>query len=235
MPILRCDRTTAWSALHSHYQAHGRDFDLREAFAADPGRFESLSLQAPEVFADLSKNRLDTATLALPARPRPRVRHRGAARRHAARRARQTTEGRAVLHTALRAPPARRPISAEVHGVLDAMLAFAESVRDTAAQRHPARRQHRHRRQRPGRADGGAGARRLRAARHSRSTSSPTSMATTSRRCCASSTGRHAVHRRQQDLHDAGDDGQRAGREGLVRGQRRHRRRNGTSSPPPPT
>jgi len=30
---LRCDRTMAWAALRGHHEAHGRDFDLREAFA----------------------------------------------------------------------------------------------------------------------------------------------------------------------------------------------------------
>jgi glucose-6-phosphate isomerase len=39
------------------------------------------------------------------------------------------TEGRAVLHTALRAPKGQGPFSDEVHGVLDAMLAYAERVR----------------------------------------------------------------------------------------------------------
>ena len=52
----RCDRTEAWAALHGHFEAHGRDFDLREAFARDPGRFDALAVSAPEVFADLSKN-----------------------------------------------------------------------------------------------------------------------------------------------------------------------------------
>ena len=37
----RCDRTPAWAALKGHYEAHGREFDLREAFARDPGRFSS--------------------------------------------------------------------------------------------------------------------------------------------------------------------------------------------------
>jgi glucose-6-phosphate isomerase len=41
-----------------------------------------------------------------------------------------TTEGRAVLHTALRAPRGAGPHSAEVHEVLDRFLAFAERVRD---------------------------------------------------------------------------------------------------------
>ena len=31
--MTRCDRTRAWAALQGHYQAHGRDFDVREAFA----------------------------------------------------------------------------------------------------------------------------------------------------------------------------------------------------------
>src|SRR5678815_4532112 len=43
------------------------------------------------------------------------------------------TEGRAVLHTALRAPRGNAPFSDEVHRVLDAMLSYAETVRDTAA------------------------------------------------------------------------------------------------------
>ena len=42
------------------------------------------------------------------------------------------TEGRAVLHTALRAPPGAAPSRDEVHAVLDSMLAFAETVRARA-------------------------------------------------------------------------------------------------------
>ena len=63
MQVPRCDQTEAWAALRGHYEAHGRDLDLREAFARDPGRFASLSFEAPEVFADLSKNLVDLATL----------------------------------------------------------------------------------------------------------------------------------------------------------------------------
>ncbi len=63
MDAPRCDQTEAWAALAGHYEAHGRELDLREAFARDPGRFASLSVEAPEVFADLSKNLVDLATL----------------------------------------------------------------------------------------------------------------------------------------------------------------------------
>ena len=58
----RCDAALAWIALQGHYQAHGRDFDLREAFTRDAARFEAFAVEAPEVFADLSKNRWDLVT-----------------------------------------------------------------------------------------------------------------------------------------------------------------------------
>ena len=130
---LRCDETPAWAALAGHYQAHGREFDLREAFARDAGRVAALSFEAPEVFADLSKNHLDSASLKFLLEL---ARECGLeARRDAmfAGEAINATEGRAVLHTALRAPRGQGQFSDEVHGVLDAMLAYAERVRDTAA------------------------------------------------------------------------------------------------------
>lgn len=133
MDTPRCDQTEAWAALRGHYEAHGRDFDLREAFARDPGRFDALGVEAPHVFADLSKNRIDTATMHfladLARECRLEERRDAMLRGDVA----NLTEGRAVLHTALRAPRGRGPFGAEVHGVLDAMLAYVETVRDTPA------------------------------------------------------------------------------------------------------
>jgi glucose-6-phosphate isomerase len=128
----RCDRTAAWSALRAHFETSARGFDLRRAFAADADRFGRLSVQAPEVFVDLSKNLLDEAALqglltlarecALPERRDAML---GGAPVN-------LTEGRAVLHTALRAPAGCGAHDAEVQSVLEAMLAYAETVRDTA-------------------------------------------------------------------------------------------------------
>jgi glucose-6-phosphate isomerase len=129
----RCDRTEAWAELRQHFDGRGRRFDLSTAFADDPGRFAALSLEAPEVFADLSKNLVDADTLALLLALARECRIE--ARRDAmlAGEATNRTEGRAVLHTALRAPRGAAPHAAQVHDALEAMLAYAERVRDTAA------------------------------------------------------------------------------------------------------
>jgi len=129
MSYPRCDQSPAWAALQAHYQHSGAQFDLRAAFAAEPGRFAQWSLQAPEVFADLSKNRIATATLDLLVQlaedcqlgAQREAMFKGEPINH--------TEGRAVLHTALRAPAGAAPFSDEVQTSLARMLAFAESVR----------------------------------------------------------------------------------------------------------
>ncbi|MBQ0958106.1 glucose-6-phosphate isomerase [Ideonella sp. 4Y11] len=129
----RCDETIAWTALGGHFEAHGRELDLREAFARDADRAAAFSLQAPEVFADLSKNLWDDSTRRLLVELAEAVQL--PTRRDAmlAGEPINTTEGRAVLHTALRAPRGAGPFSDEVHEVLDRVLAFAERIRDTAS------------------------------------------------------------------------------------------------------
>ena len=131
--MIRCDRTAAWAALQGHFETHGRRFDLRDAFVRDEGRFDALGFEAPGVFADLSKNFLDAQTVQLLidlARECGLEAQRDAMFDGAAI---NTTEDRAVLHTALRAPRGCGPFSREVHGALDAMLAYAETVRDPAS------------------------------------------------------------------------------------------------------
>ncbi len=129
---LRCEDTIAWQALQGHFEAHGRALDLREAFARDPARFEQFSVQAPEVWADLSKNRWDVTTRRLLTELAQAC---GLAAQRDAMLSGEpinSTEGRAVLHTALRAPRGQAPFSDEVHEVLERVLTFAERVRDTA-------------------------------------------------------------------------------------------------------
>jgi glucose-6-phosphate isomerase len=142
MSRIRCDRTPAWTALRALYDSRGRTLDLRQAFAADDGRFERLSLQVPHVFADLSKNLLDPqiqGQLTELARQCGVQEHRDAM---FGGESINSTEGRAVMHWLLRHPQgaATHPLTpyvqgelGQVHAVLADMLAYAQAVREDAA------------------------------------------------------------------------------------------------------
>ena len=141
MTRLRCDRTAAWPLLQSRFDSEGKTFDLRDAFATDAQRFARFSQDAPHVFADLSKNLIDTSTQSLLfelARQCGLEQHRNAMFAGAAI---NSTENRAVMHFVLRKPPLTQYIpaqvainkiadkQAEVETTLNAMLAFAEQIR----------------------------------------------------------------------------------------------------------
>ncbi len=137
----RCDQTPAWAALRQHFDAEGHAFDLREAFAHEEDRFARFGLQAPEVFADLSKNRWSVEVRSMLSQLARECRLE--ARRDAMLAGGHVnlTEDRAVLHTALRAPRGAETPSShelhevhEVHEVLDRMFAYAEGVRALAGE-----------------------------------------------------------------------------------------------------
>jgi glucose-6-phosphate isomerase len=145
MNRLRCDQTPAWAALQACFEATGKSFDLRDAFAADPQRFASFSQDAPHVFADLSKNLIDGAIEVLLldlARQCGLEQHRDAM---FAGELINRTEQRAVMHFLLRNPALAKEARAQVaisniateqvkvHATLDAMLAYAEQVRADVA------------------------------------------------------------------------------------------------------
>jgi len=141
MARTRCDRTPAWAQLQAAYQATGQALDVREAFQADAQRFSRFSQEAPYVFADLSKNRIDAATEGLLldlARQSGLLEHRDAM---FAGQKINHTEQREVWHVLLRnpavattqyagvAPEFIASEQAKVHTTLDAMLAYAETLR----------------------------------------------------------------------------------------------------------
>ncbi|AVS73243.1 glucose-6-phosphate isomerase [Paracidovorax cattleyae] len=142
---VRCDRTAAWAALQAHYDAAGRDFDVRDAFAADPQRFGRFSQEAPHVFADLSKNRIGADAEALLLQLARECGLEGRRDAMFAGEAINHTEQRAVMHWLLRepapsVPPAGQDASGavasgrrDVHATLQAMLDFAERVRSDDA------------------------------------------------------------------------------------------------------
>ncbi|WP_312675984.1 glucose-6-phosphate isomerase [Microbacterium sp.] len=127
--------TSAWGELAA--RADGFTPDLRRWFADDPGRVERLTFDLADLRIDLSKNLVDDGILASLVKLAGEVHL--TERRDAMFRGEHinTTEDRAVLHTALRRPAGAEPrlvvdgqdIDGDVQGVLDAMTAFAERVR----------------------------------------------------------------------------------------------------------
>ena len=127
-------QTPAWTALEDHAAAM-RDVHLRDLFAADPARGERMVAEAVGLYLDYSKHRATDDTIGLLLRL---AQDRGLAERIDAMFAGEhinETEGRAVLHVALRAPRSTSilvdgdDVVPGVHEVLDRMSAFADRIR----------------------------------------------------------------------------------------------------------
>jgi glucose-6-phosphate isomerase len=134
-----------WQALSEHF-AQVESKHLRELFASDAERAERFSAEAAGILLDYSKHRITADTLrllleltnALGLRERIEAMFTGQKI--------NATEGRAVLHVALRAPRTARilvdgkDVVADVHAVLDKMADFAERVRSGAWLGHTGKR-----------------------------------------------------------------------------------------------
>jgi glucose-6-phosphate isomerase len=127
--------TPAWNALVRHHDEVGAK-TLRELFKEDAGRGRDLTLTVGDLYIDYSKHRVTRETLGL------LVDLAKAADLEAKRDAMfsgvhiNTSEDRAVLHTALRLPKGAelvvdgQDVVADVHEVLDAMGAFTDRLRN---------------------------------------------------------------------------------------------------------
>ncbi|MDX1870770.1 glucose-6-phosphate isomerase [Mycolicibacterium sp. 120266] len=126
--------TAAWHSLARHHDELASK-NLREIFAEDPARGTELTLTVGDLYIDYSKHRVTRETLDL------LVDLAKAADLEGRRDAMfsgvhiNTSEDRAVLHTALRLPPGAQltvdgqDVVADVHEVLDAMGAFTDRLR----------------------------------------------------------------------------------------------------------
>ncbi len=129
--------TPEWVALERH-AAELRAAQLRDLFAADPGRAARFAVEAAGLFLDYSKNRLTDETLRLlvalaeAAGLRDRIEAMFRGDRI------NTTEDRPVLHVALRAPEGSHilvdghDVVPDVHAVLGRMADFSDRVRSGA-------------------------------------------------------------------------------------------------------
>ena len=127
--------TEAWQRLEEHDGM--LDKGLREAFAEDPDRAKKLSFEAADLFVDLSKNLVSEETVGLLL---DLANETGVCKRRDEMFAGahiNTTEDRAVLHTALRRPKGASPaldvdgqnVDADVREVLERIYEFANKVR----------------------------------------------------------------------------------------------------------
>ena len=127
-------KSPAWLALNEHFTAIEK-LHIRDLFSADPQRFDNFSLQLDDILFDFSKHRISKETLAkLVAlaeqeglRDKINAMFRGDKI--------NTTEQRAVLHTALRNRSNRpvvvddQDVMPQVKAVLDKMRSFCQRVR----------------------------------------------------------------------------------------------------------
>src|SRR3990167_1825574 len=135
----------AWAALKKHYQKIRR-VHLRQLFAKDRRRGERLAVDAAGIYFDYSKNRITDETLGLLLQ----LAHESGLRDRVDAMFRgdkiNTSEKRAALHVALRAPRGAsiihdgRNVVPEVHAVLDKMADFADRVRSGAWKGHTGKR-----------------------------------------------------------------------------------------------
>ncbi|MHB0989878.1 MAG: glucose-6-phosphate isomerase [Burkholderiales bacterium] len=122
-----CSRFPAWKKLKSHQKDMSR-ISMRYLFAEDAKRFERFSLQAAGIVLDYSKNRITDQTVRLWVEL---AKESGLSDAIAAMFGGQKinrTEGRAVLHTALR-NRANTPVLVDGHDVMPAVNAVLDRLR----------------------------------------------------------------------------------------------------------
>ncbi|HSR49438.1 MAG TPA: glucose-6-phosphate isomerase [Acidobacteriota bacterium] len=127
-------RRQAWAALDQH-RRHIGDAHMRQMFEDDPNRFERFSLEDCGILLDYSKNRITSETLRLLLDLARGSQVESWRQRMFAGRPINFTEGRAVLHVALRNRSGRsfevdgQDVMPQVQAVLEQMGRFCEAVR----------------------------------------------------------------------------------------------------------
>jgi len=133
LPTVNLKDTAAFQKLTAHFQMI-KDVQIRNLFIEDPHRFSTFSVQWGDVLFDYSKNRITGETLNLLLELAKEVKLDQAIDKMFAGDKINATEGRPVLHTALRQPKNAVitvdgvNIIPQVHEVLDQMKNFTQDV-----------------------------------------------------------------------------------------------------------
>ena len=124
----------AWSALQTHFQETKNDH-VRDAFQKDPDRFKKFSISFNEILFDYSKNRISEDTLSLLFELANFAGLKDKTNAMFAGEKINTTEHRAVLHTALRNKSNKpiyvdgKDVMPDIKAVLEKMRIFCAAVR----------------------------------------------------------------------------------------------------------
>ncbi|WP_455366615.1 glucose-6-phosphate isomerase [Kaarinaea lacus] len=135
----------AWQSLTEHYK-NIQSSHLRQIFADDAKRGERMVVEAAGIYLDYSKNRITDETIALLVKLAEQADLKGRIDAMFRGDKINSTENRAVLHVALRAPrDSKIMVDGEnvlpaVHQVLDAMSDFSNRVRSGEWQGHTGKR-----------------------------------------------------------------------------------------------
>ncbi len=113
----------SWQALRAHYKTAGKLY-MKDLFLKDKGRFEKLSIRFGDMLVDYSKNIVTAETMKLLVKLAAEVKLKDAIGKMFSGGRINETEGRAVLHTALRNRSGRPVLSdgADVMGDVNAVL-----------------------------------------------------------------------------------------------------------------
>ena len=132
LPRVNPLHTQSWEALTANFEQN--DFDLRTLFHNNPNRFNDFSVKRPDYLFDYSKNLMDQSTKDLLLQLAEETKLKEAIDLMFAGDKINETEGRAVLHTALRDFSSNeilvdgKNIKPQIQSVLDQMKAFSEKV-----------------------------------------------------------------------------------------------------------
>ena len=144
-PISPLRSYPAWIALEEHFQKI-QHLTLQQYFAEDPQRNRHFTLEALGLYFDYSKHRITSETVRLLIDLAEQCNLRRHIEAMFAGEKINVTEGRAVLHVALRAPKGEqilldgKDVVPEVHAVFDKMAAFAGQVRSGNWKGHTGKR-----------------------------------------------------------------------------------------------
>jgi glucose-6-phosphate isomerase len=133
LPNINPTATNAWKQLQKHYEAV-KDVHMKDLFAQDKNRADAFTIRWDDFYVDFSKNRITADTLKYLLQLAEEVKLKDAIKCQFSGEIINETEGRAVLHAALRAPKTSKfivdgsNVMPEVYGVKQKIESFTNEV-----------------------------------------------------------------------------------------------------------